>query len=473
MSDAQAQLNGAIHNALAEILGGQPAVNSSSALDSGVRQRMAAMLSGGYDFADTLHNIYLDFGYPPQLSFYNFWNMYRRLGVAKRGVELYPSQTWLDDPIVTSKNAGFNRDLRTLIGTSEDGELVPGGLGLWRRMKGLDTRQRVGRYAGMFMRVRDGKSPDQPLEGTLSGLKSLVEMTPLYESQLQVLTTDNDEKSDTFGQPTMYQFSSSVAGNRNEKAGSSFQIHPSRIVIAAEGSDNGGIYGISSLEAPYNSLMDLRKVIGGGGEGFYKNAAQSIVFDLKDASTANANAALLKQFNENYDDFAQNRSRRSIWTPGMEAKTLDSNLVNPKEFAANALLDIAAGFDVPVALLTGNQTGRLAGDQDTKGFLGQVQARRTDFGTDMVVNVIDWLMQWGILPKTPYSVEWPDAQAPSSEQKLDNADKMATINEKQFKSGGDEVFSAEEIREAAGSDPEEVPEPDADLDDEGDLDDET
>ena len=294
-------------------------------------------------------------------------------------------------------------------------------------------------------------------------------MVPLYESQLKVSTTQDDPKADDFGMPTMYQFTSGTAGTRDEKAGASFNIHPSRIVIASEDSDNSGIYGIPVLESIYNSLMDLRKVLGGGGEGFYKNAAQSIVFDLKDGATAKGNKDLLAKFNENYDEFSQNRSRRAIWTPGMEAKVLDSNLINPKEFAANSVMDVAAGSNIPSALLTGNQTGRLAGDQDTKGFLSQVQARRTDFGTDMVSAALDWMIEWGILPAADYEVTWPDAMAPSAEEKLGNAEKMATINKLQFESGGDVAFSGEEIREGAGFEPEELPDelpPDETLEEE-------
>lgn len=453
-----AELNTAIHQAVESAVTGL-APHANASVDSGMRQRMASAIAGGYDFADTLHNIYLDYGYPLNLQFFNFWNMYRRFGVARRVVELYPDQTWLDDPEVASKDVAFVKEL----------EKLNEKMGLWRRLKGLDTRQRIGRYAGMFMRVRDGLSPDKPIAGRLAGLETLVDMVPLYESQLTVSTTEDDPKADDFGMPTMYQFNGGAAGNRNEKAGASFRIHPSRIVIASEDSDNSGIYGIPVLESIYNSLMDLRKVLGGGAEGFYKNAAQNIVFDLKDAASAKANSALLNKFNEQYDEFSQNRSRRAMWTPGMEAKTLDSTLVNPKDFALNPLIDISAGANTPIALLMGNQTGRLAGDQDSKGFLSQVQARRTDFGTDMVKGTLDWLIKWGVLPAAKYTVEWPDAMAPSTEEKLANTEKMATINKLQFESGGDVPFEGGELREMAGYEPDELPDlPDETLPDDDD-----
>ncbi len=457
----QAELNAVVHQSVESALTGM-APHGNASVDQGIRKRFASAISGGYDFADTLHNIYIDYGYPATLSFFNFWNMYRRFGIARRAVELYPDQTWLDDPIVDGGEQ-FNREF----------ERLNMRLGVWRRLKGQDTRQRVGRYAGMFMRVRDNLSPEKPIEGTLPGVGALVDMIPLYESQLDVSTTEDDPTADSFGMPTMYQFNGGNVGNRNEKNGASFRIHPSRIVIASEDSDNSGIYGIPTLESVYNSLMDLRKVLGGGGEGFYKNAAQNIVFNLQDGASAKSNKDLLNKFNEQYDEFSQNRSRRAMWTPGMDAKTLDSSLISPKDFADASLMDIAAGVSTPTTLLVGNQTGRLAGDQDTRGFLSQVQARRLDFGTDMVRAQLDWFIRWGILPAAEYDVEWPDALAPSKEEKLANAGRMADVNQKQFLSGGDVPFTGEEIREEAGFDPEEMEDlPDETPPDEGDENDE-
>ena len=422
-----------------------------------VRSQIAAALSGGYDFADTLHNVYLDYGYPSTITFTQHWNMYRRFGIATRGVELYPVQTWLAPPVVTG-GGQFESELAQLVKQRK----------LWRRLRGLDVRQRVGRYAGLFMRVRDGKQPHEPIAGTLGGVDSVVEMVPLYESQLKVTTTETNPAAENFDQPTMYQYSGSAPGNRNEHAAQSFEIHPDRVIVAAEGADNGSIYGVPVLESVYNSLMDLRKILGAGGEGFYKNAAQNVVFNLQDPSTAKANASLLQDFNNNYDDFAANRQRRAMWTPGLEAKTLESSLVNPKDFAMNSLMDVSSGFNTPLSLLIGNQEGRLAGDQDTKGFLRQVQARREDFGEELVVSVIEWFQRFGVLPAAEFAVEWPDATEASDEERLANADKMADTNQKQYLSGGEPVYSAEEIREQGGFDPYEVEGtlPDETLDDE-------
>lgn len=438
------KINGGIGPQEFEIIVNSLMVN---AITNDQRSRIAQAISGGYDYADTLHCIYLDFGYPWQLSFLNYWNMYRRFGIAKNVVELPVDTTWMTHPKIEA-DEHFIREV----------ERLDESLNFWIRMKAIDTRQRVGRYAGMFMRVRDGRSPELPIENKLNGIGSLVQMIPFYEGQLEVLDTESDPQSESYGMPTMYQFNSGNAGNRNEKVASAFSIHPDRIVIVSEDADNGGIYGMSALEAPYNSLMDLRKILGGGGEGFYKNSAQNIVFDLKDGASAQSNESLLNKFNEKFDEFIRNRFRRGLWTPGMEAKTLESNLAQPKEFFFNSLYDVAASSKIPATILIGQQTGRLASSEDSRSFLSTINSRRQNFGTESIKAVLDWCIYYGILPAAGYKIVWDDLLALSQNEKLDNADKMASINDKQFKSGGVVPFTGEEIRELAGYDPmEEIP----------------
>jgi len=426
--------------------------------DEGIRQRMGQVISGGYDYADTMHNIYLDYGYPSSLTFINFWNMYRRFGIARNVVELPVDTGWMTTPEIEGSEK-FNKEVELLIKQVK----------LWDRLRALDTRQRVGRYAGMFMRVRDGKKPNEPLDGGVNGIGSIIAMMPIYENQLKVSTTENDPMSDNYGQPTMYEFQSSATGNRNEQASTSFAIHPSRIVIAAEGADNGGIYGIPSLEASYNSLMDLRKIIGAGGEGFYRNAAQNLIHELQDGASAKNNEAILAKFNEASDDFMQNRMRRNMWTPGMKTKVLESNLANPKDPFACALNDVAAASKIPATILIGQQTGRLASSEDSRHFLSGINSRRENFMTEMIRDVIDWCILNKVLPSSEYEVEWDDLLELGVSERLGNSKLMSEINEREFKSGNDTPFSSEEIRDQAGFEPEDMEEPEGEP--EGDEDD--
>lgn len=420
-------------------------VANATSCDNVQRGPIRNGVSGGNYTGDTFHDIGTEYGYPEELEFGMFWNMYRRFGIASNIIELSVDTCWSTSPRVEGVDeADFNK--------------LQKKLRLWSRLKGLDQRQRVGRYGGLFMRVKDNLSPDKPIEGTLSGIESIESVTPLYESQLKVLEVENETTSVNYGQPTMYQFSSAADGDNNEKTASTFNIHPSRVIIWAEGADDGSIFGHSVLEAPYNSLMDLRKIIGAGGEGFYKNAAQNVVFELTDGAAAKSNATKLEKFAGEISDFMRNRMQRALWTPGLKPTVLNASMAQPKEFFEVAMADVAAAAKLPATIIIGQQTGRLASDEDSRQFAGQNQTRRENFLTDATSSVIDWFMEWGVLATSTYEIEWDDLRARSREEKLTSGDAMASVNQKQFQAGQPPVFTPEEIRETSGYDP--VPEDD-------------
>lgn len=388
-----------------------------------------AALSGGYDFANTLHHIYADFGYPESLSFPNFWSMYRRFGIARRVVEAKVDLTWRDKPVLEASDEFIETSTK---------------LDLWRRLEVIDVMQRIGRYAGYFMRVRDGRKPSEPLlPGTLNGAESVVQMLPLYESQLRVESTDNNIESDDFGMPKMYQVYTGNIGNTDPDTNAWANVHPTRVVIASERAIHG-IYGISCLEAPYNSLMDLQKVIGAGAEGLYRNAAQNVVFELQDVDAVAGNEELLEKFNEEFDKFIKDRMRRGLWAPGMKTTQLNAKPVDPEHFFMNALFDVAAAEGTPAQVIVGAQTGRLAGSNDIEQFLALIQTRREGFGSQLTTKMLDWLILYGVLPADDFKLKWPDALAQSYSQRIENAKVLSDINT------ANPAFTIEEVREAAG-----------------------
>jgi hypothetical protein len=441
------------------VMASEIVANSSASTSQGIRNKMASVASGGYDYADTLHNIYLDFGYPANLEFSNYWNMYSRFGIAKSACNLPVNYGWSSPPIIE----GDEKILKEI-------EQLNDNCKLYKRLRGLDRRQRVGRFAGLFVRVRDDQPLKTPID-KLSGPGSIVELMPLFEGQLEITKTDDDPTSDTFGNPLEVEYRQGGVGTRNTEVRTSQTVHASRIIFISENSDNGFIYGTSTLEPIYNSLMDLRKVIGGGAEGFYKNAAQSMIFEMEDPSKAANIESLIAEFTKSYDDFSRDRYRRSMFAPGMKANPISTNLSNPKEFFTNALNDVAAGCDpmIPATILVGQQTGRLASSEDARQFLSGVQARRVDFQTEILESVFDWFMKYGVITKGSYQVTWDDLLARSETEKLGASEKLSKINEQQYKSGGEVPFSADEIRVAAGFEPsEELPPPSEEIDDEDD-----
>ncbi|MCK5613712.1 DUF1073 domain-containing protein [Candidatus Pacearchaeota archaeon] len=387
---------------------------NTSAADSTLRASFGKLISGGYDFGDILHQIYEDFGYPETLTFSNFWNMYRRFGVARAVCDTPVDITWLDIPEVTGGDA-FDKAFQDLVDKVK----------LWKRIKGADKRQRVGRYAGLFVRIKDNKKPKEPVD-TLSGIDNIVSLTPLYEGQLEVATTEQESSSDNFGNPSMYDFKGAASGNRNEESIQSFQIHPSRIIPLAEGADDGSIYGISELESIYNDLMDLRKVSGAGGEGFYQNSRGAPVINTREGyeppETQIAKDALETQI----DEFL-NKWRKKFVASGLEFDYPNITLDNPKPFYDNSMSNVSAGSKIPQKLINGTQTGRLAGDADLAYFLTQQMSRRENYATEVIETTIAWFVNVNVLPApADLTIEWDDLLSQSDADKAEIAAKIAT-----------------------------------------------
>lgn len=378
-----------------------------------------SQMSGGNDNADMLHNIFCDFGYPNFLIFRNYWNMYRRFGPAAAVVNIPPNLSWLSPPKIESSDR-----------LEKEFELLIKKTNLWNRLKGLDKRQRVGRYAGLFIQVADNKKPSDEIE-SLNGIASIVNLKPIYEGQLRVEATGQNVTSPDYGQPTMYSFEPSGDGDRNRDETTTIKIHPSRIIIAAEGADDGSIYGISSLENIYNDLMDLRKISGAGGEGFYQNTRSAPVINAVEGFQS-PKGVEKEALEKEIDDFLGKWQKKFV-SKGLEFNYPNISLDDPKAFAENSWNNISAGSEISSSVLRGTQTGVLAGDKDNLSTMIMVQSRRENFLNELVTDVIDWFMINGVLETVPYELIWEDmtelseaAQWEINNKKADTFDKVIT-----------------------------------------------
>ena len=193
---------------------------------------------GGDPFADTKHmKAWFDYGYPMTVDFYMHWNMYKRNGLAKAGVDIPVNICWMDSPTVREGEDDDHEETAWEKGV----KALAKRLKLWRHIRDADRMQRVGRYSAIFVRVRDGLSADKPI-GTISADK-IIELMPIWEGQLEPNDIDQDIASENYNKPINYTYSSTGTGNQNDKASASFQIHHSRLIILSEDAVGGSIYG--------------------------------------------------------------------------------------------------------------------------------------------------------------------------------------------------------------------------------------
>lgn len=415
-------------------------------------RRLDAMFPG-YFQTSTKRDHYGDFGFPSTITFDQFWQMYMRNGIARAGVEKTVMKTWQDIPFLQEDDNPDN------ITTAEQ-EILDKfeALRFWQVIQEADRRSLVGDYGGLILRIADSKAMREPVDTAPGGLDALVEIIPAWQGQLQVAEWGSNELSDTYGKPTMFQFNESAVGGDTTKA-RQFQVHPDRVIVWSR---DGTVHGSSLLSPGFNDLITIEKIVGGGGEGFWKNAKSAPVLSIdKDARIEDmakamgvSSAELADKMDEQVKDF--NRGFDSmLMLMGIEAKPMNVSLPQPEQFLSGAIQSFAASINIPTKILVGMQTGERASTEDAKEWSQTIMSRRMNVIIPNIMDIVRRLEQFGILKKGPkWSLHWPDLTESSMAEKIDRADKMATINEKHSRAGGmGVVFTDDEMREAVGYDP--------------------
>lgn len=432
-------------------------------------QRSLQAMFPGFYFGALKHNHAADFGYPDRVDFATAFEAYNRYPLARAAVDKTVGKSWETNPLLQE----YQRD-GTKSGTQEETKPEAnirqrfGDLRVWQHLAECDRRSLVGAYSGLIMRFADSQPFKAPVTRVPGGLDGLVEVIPAWEGQLTVSEWDTDEASNTYGQPKMFQYAESAVGQQKQPR--TFEIHPDRVIIVSR---DGTLNGRSALEPGYNALLDMEKIRGGGGEGFWKNAKSGLSLEIeKDAKIEDMARVMgvpvqdvvdkideqVESFNKGFD--------KSLMMQGIKAVPIQVQLPSPEHFFAIALQSFAATFSCPLKILVGAQTGERASTEDSEEWARVNMARRTNELIPAIMAFVNRLERFGILPQRDWHLDWTDLTESSMGEKIDRADKMASVNQKM---GGEIVFTGDDIRGVVGMEPLSDAEKfrDDDVDDEG------
>lgn len=450
----------------------RPTVNSKAAPSAGVIQTNASQqvirMFQQAAQSDQKHDNYYDFGYPDHLTFHHYHRMYKRNGFARAGVTHAINKTWREYPDIAESTTEPHDETTNERNVREMFDRV----NLWQRLREVDERSRVGDYAGVVLRFADGKALDQPVDRVPGGVEGLVDVIPAWEGQLEPASYDTDPMSTRYGQPTMYLFNESAVDPDDRKTRAA-RVHPDRVHVWSR---DGSIYGNSVLEAGFNDLITLEKIIGSGGEGFWKNAKSAPVLNMdKDANPASLAAMLgvdVSDIADKLDEVVagwQKGFDQLLMFQGMEAKTLGVDLPQPAEFVLAPLQSFAASINEPLKILVGSQSGERASTEDAKEWDSTIMSRRENYVKPNIRRLIERLVQFGVMPRVDWVIDWTDLTEDSMDEKIARADKMADVNRKLLGTG-ERAFTGDEIREVVGLEPlgesDVLPEDEEDSDDE-------
>ncbi|EGT5653827.1 DUF1073 domain-containing protein [Cronobacter sakazakii] len=401
------------------------------------RARMA-MLAPTMGLDAKRSTAWCEYGFKEELTFDDLYKLYRRGGIAFGAVNKLAGTCWKTNPEVIEGEPTDDSREETQWERSGKGVFTHR---FWRAFYKADVRRLVGRWAGIMLHIKDSREWDQPV---LKG-KALQKITPAWARALKVAARDSN------GNITKWQYSEVQAD------GSIVQrdVHPDRVLIIGDMSDDE----IGFLEPGYNACVSLEKVEGGSGESFLKNAAnkQNINFD-KDvdfSSLASMYGVSVDELQERYNEAARELNIGNdvlLITQGAQVNSMVSAVSDPSPTYNVNLNTFAASVDIPAKILVGMQTGERASTEDQIYFNGRCQSRRGDLSFD-IEDMVDKLTYLQIIkPVAKFSIVWDDLNEQSSSDKLDGAKKMSDINQTSLATG-EQVFTSNEIRVAAGYEP--------------------
>lgn len=381
--------------------------------------------------SDTKHpDCYDSYGYPEELYFGNYYSMYKRNAWAKAVVDRPVDKCWQDNPwIMTSKyrkGQDYNQWEKALVEFAEKHDL-------WAKLKELDRMQSIGQYGGLMIEVRDGKKLSDPI-GTVR-VGQVYNLKVCTESMLDPQDIDTDLKSERYGLPNSYKLSDVEYGDKNPDTNAQRSVHHSRLIIWSEGNVSDGIYGNSSLEPVFNSLLNIEKIGGAGGEGSWKAARGSITMNIDKEANLDKLAqsfgvqldGLQDEIAAQVDDFNKNLDS-VLAAQGVDFKPLTITIPDPSGFMEIYKDELAAGSGIPLTELIGQQVDERSSTENGKQWAGKCQSRRNGFLSRSVRRTIEWLMGIGVIAKSPFVVCWDELYQPSLLEKLDLVTKMVDAN---------------------------------------------
>lgn len=362
-------------------------------------------------------------GWPRQLVFQHYLNMYERGGIAARVVNA-PCDTCWKKPPRLYEDTGVDvlpGETRGLTPFEEDWQYLVEELDLLRHLYEADKRSRIGRFGILLIGVsvkRFGRL-DQPLrDGMLRNPQDILYFNTFHEGRVKEIIGNVDRESPQFGLPEFYdiEFGSDVPGFT--MPGETLQrVHASRVIHIAETALENDVFAQPAMKGIYNNLENIEKVVGGAAEMFFQGARRTLHFKV------NPEAHFGPEERARIEDHIYaliHNLKASIVSQGGEVETLASITPDPTgNFHVN--LQIISGHtNIPQRKLVGSEQGELASSQDEHNWNDFCQSRNANYtGPRLVLRTGTRLIALGACRPAvhPLLCEWEDLLAMSAMEK--------------------------------------------------------
>lgn len=365
-------------------------------------------------------DIYQVAGYPREVTWADAWGMYDRDPIAKRLVDMVAETTWRTAPEIVEPGAKDPTDFM------EDVAALADRVSLWSRFEQSDKLCRIGRYSVLLLGTPDGDARAlQDEMAMLGGPEDVLFLRAYGEVDAQIATWVTDERDPRFGLPATYRIdlSGGVPTFRGSaRVAGTAVVHWSRVIHVAQETLRDDVYGRPTIRSVFNDLMDLQKVSASTAEAYWQRVAG--ILGLEIDPNARVADATIKELSGDMAAMYHNL-RRYFIAQGAKLYRLSETEPDPIPAARLAFQRIAAAEGIPMRVLVGSETGERASSEDQKSYLSTITERRTTFGTPLVRQLVDRLIEYGALPlpgRDGYDLVWPSL-FPESELDMAQANK--------------------------------------------------
>lgn len=370
----------------------QPTMNDQLTInDSLFRLRMASMMNG-----DINKDINAECGYPDSITIEDYKFLFEREGLATRFVNIFPEESWSDDPKVYETE---NEEQETEFEKSFDKFVKERRL--WHYLQRLDTLSGIGHYGVLLIGLNDGLELNLPVEGADDGKitptsaeREVIYLKVFDEAAARISKFNMDATSPRFGMPAEYELSVNAPSNsRNEgtkPTTKSIKVHWSRIIHVADDRTTSDIYGTPRLKSIYNRQYDIRKIAGGSGEMFWKGAFPGFATEVDEDADIDSDAAKeeIKKYQEGLS--------RILAVKGIKINELKPQISDPTAHLKVNIMLAAAAKGIPYRILMGTEEARLAGSEDSKAWNRRCHRRNIQYVDPFIIRpVVERLIQFG------------------------------------------------------------------------------
>lgn len=266
------------------------------------------------------------------------------------------------------------------------------------------------------VQTKENNPPDPNAQQEGTGRK-LLYIRVFPENLIQIMQYEQNMASPRFGQPTMYRVTLNDPMQQQTGVGlplSTIEVHYSRIIHIADVGANAvssEIFAAPRMRPVLNQLIDLQKILGACGEGYWKNAFATLAAETHPSlgGDVTIDSADLREQMKKWRDSLD----RVLAATGVTWKTISPQVVDPNNYVQNELNAICIKLACPLRVFMGSEMGVLASGQDSIAWSFRVMERRKNYLTPrLIVPLIDRLVRVGVLPppREGYTVSWDDTQ---------------------------------------------------------------